>query len=115
MAMALEKVKRDPGKTRRRILDSGFAQMYRQGYQAMRIDAILKDTKQIHPCAVMLEGEYGYHDVVSGVPIMIGANGCEKIIEVTLNEVEKRMFKNSVESVQGLIDTLNENKFFEEA
>lgn len=81
---------------------------------AIMVDAILKDTKQIHPCAVLLEGEYGYSDVVSGVPIMIGANGCEKIIEVTLNDVEKKMFKNSVSSVQSLIDTLNENKFFEE-
>jgi len=80
---------------------------------AIMVDAILKDTKQIHPCAVMLDGEYGYTDVVSGVPIMIGANGCEKIIEVTLNDVEKKMFKKSVDSVQTLIDTLNENKFFE--
>lgn len=80
---------------------------------AIMVDAILKDTKQIHPCAVLLDGEYGYSDVVSGVPIMIGANGCEKIIEVTLNDVEKKMFKNSVNSVQSLIDTLNENKFFE--
>ena len=80
---------------------------------AIMVDAILKDTKQIHPCAVMLEGEYGYSNVVSGVPIMIGANGCEKIIEVTLNDVEKKMFKKSVDSVQTLINTLNENKFFE--
>ncbi len=80
---------------------------------AIMVEAILKDTKQIHPCAVLLDGEYGYSDVVSGVPIMIGANGCEKIIEVTLNDVEKKMFKKSVDSVQSLIDTLNENKFFE--
>jgi malate dehydrogenase len=80
---------------------------------AIMVEAILKDTKQIHPCAVMLEGEYGYTDVVSGVPIMIGANGCEKILEVTLNDVEKKMFKKSVDSVQALIDTLNENKFFD--
>jgi len=80
---------------------------------AIMVDAILKDTKQIHPCAVMLEGEYGYSNVVSGVPIMIGANGCEKIIEVTLNDVEKKMFSRSVDSVQSLVDTLNENKFFE--
>ncbi|HIC44688.1 MAG TPA: malate dehydrogenase [Sulfurimonas sp.] len=81
---------------------------------AIMVEAILKDTKQIHPCAVLLEGEYGYHDVVSGVPIMIGANGCEKILEVTLNDVEKKMFKKSVDSVQTLIDTLNENKFFDD-
>ena len=77
------------------------------------VEAILKDTKQIHPCAIMLEGEYGYNDVVSGVPIMMGANGAEKVIEVTLDEREKEMFANSVASVQSLVDTLKENKFFE--
>jgi len=77
------------------------------------VEAILKDTKQIHPCAIMLEGEYGYNNVVSGVPIMMGANGAEKVIEVTLNDKEKEMFANSVNSVQTLIDTLNENNFFE--
>ena len=45
---------------------------------------------------------------------MLGANGAEKIIEVTLDKSEKDMFKNSCSSVQDLIDTLNENKFFEE-
>ena len=82
---------------------------------ALMVEAILKDTKQIHPCAVYLEGEYGYDDVVSGVPVMIGANGAEKIIEVTLNDKEKEMFARSCNSVQSLIDTLNEQKFFEEA
>ena len=81
---------------------------------ALMVEAILKDTKQIHPCAVYLEGEYGYDDVVSGVPVMIGASGAEKIIEVTLNEKEKAMFARSCASVQTLIDTLNEQKFFEE-
>jgi malate dehydrogenase len=76
------------------------------------VEAILKDTKQIHPCAVYLEGEYGYSDVVSGVPVMLGANGAEKIIEVALDDAEKEMFKNSCESVRTLIDTLNKNNFF---
>ncbi|MBU0721557.1 malate dehydrogenase [bacterium] len=80
---------------------------------AIMVEAILKDTKQIHPCAVYLEGEYGYNDVVSGVPVMIGANGAEKIIEVTLNEAEQSMFKNSCASVQELIDTLHKNNFFD--
>ncbi len=80
---------------------------------SIMVDAILKDTKQIHPCAIYLEGEYGYNDVVSGVPVMLGANGAEKIIQVTLNEKEKEMFARSCSSVQTLIDTLNENKFFE--
>jgi malate dehydrogenase len=80
---------------------------------AIMVDAILKDTKQIHPCAVMLEGEYGYKDVVSGVPVMLGANGAEKIIEVTLDESEEAQFAKSVASVQDLVDTLNKNNFFE--
>ena len=79
---------------------------------AIMVEAILKDTKQIHPCAVLLDGEYGYSDVVSGVPVMLGANGAEKIIEVTLNDKETAMFSNSCASVQDLIDTLNKNKFF---
>ncbi len=44
------------------------------------VDAILRDTNQIHSCAVMLNGEYGYSDIVSGVPVMIGAGGAEEII-----------------------------------
>ncbi|OHE04137.1 MAG: malate dehydrogenase [Sulfurimonas sp. RIFOXYD12_FULL_33_39] len=76
------------------------------------VEAILKDTKQIHPCAVYLDGEFGYSDIVSGVPVMLGANGAEKIIEVTLNDIEKEMFKNSCDSVKSLIDTLNKNNFF---
>ncbi|MEA3372720.1 MAG: malate dehydrogenase [Campylobacterota bacterium] len=80
---------------------------------AIMVDAILKDTKQIYPCAVYLEGEYGYSDIVSGVPVMLGANGAEKIIEVTLDDTEKEMFKRSCDSVQSLVDTLDANKFFE--
>ena len=76
------------------------------------VDAILKDTKQIHPCAVCLEGEYGYSDVVSGVPVMLGAKGAEKIIEVTLDDKENKMFAQSCSSVKGLIDTLKSNNFF---
>ncbi|MDX1296344.1 MAG: malate dehydrogenase, partial [Sulfurimonadaceae bacterium] len=59
------------------------------------------------------DGEFGYSDVVSGVPVMLGANGAEKIIEVTLDEKEKEMFAKSCASVQSLIDTLNKNNFFE--
>ena len=82
---------------------------------AVMIESILKDTKQIHPCAVYLDGEFGYSDIVVGVPVMLGANGVEKIIELTLNRCEKKMLKSSVDSVQDLIDALNKNNFFEEA
>ncbi|WP_346726243.1 hypothetical protein [Arcobacter acticola] len=55
--------------------------------------------------------EYDCKNVVSGVPVMLGSNGIEKIIELKLNEEQKELFANSVASVQELIDTLDE-KFF---
>ncbi len=79
---------------------------------AIMVEAILKDTKQIFPCAVMLDGEYGYSNVVSGVPVALGANGVEKIIEISLNEKRQAQFKKSIDSVRALIDTLDKNNFF---
>ena len=78
------------------------------------VDAILKDTKQIHSCAVMLKGEYGYSDIVSGVPVMIGANGAEEIIEMSLKTLQKNRFKDSVSSVQDMLNTLYTNNFFDD-
>lgn len=80
---------------------------------AIMVESILRDTKQIHPCAVYLEGEYGYSDIVNGVPTKLGAHGAEAVLEVTLDSCEKKMLKISMESVQSLIDTLNRNNFFE--
>jgi len=96
------------------LLKNGSAYYAPAKATAIMVDAILKDTKQIHPIAVMLQGEYGYSDVVSGVPTMIGAGGAEKIIEISLNETEKTQFAKSVASVQKLIDTLHKNNFFDE-
>ena len=79
---------------------------------AIMVEAILTDTKQIHPCAVFLEGEYGHTDVVSGVPVALGSNGVEKIFEMTLSEGQKRKFAKSVDSVRGMIDVLREKDFF---
>ncbi len=78
------------------------------------VEAILKDTNQIHSCAVALEGEYGYSNIISGVPAMIGANGAEKIIEMTLNETQAKQFGKSVASVRDMIATLEDLKFFED-
>ncbi len=80
---------------------------------AIMVEAILKDTKQIFPCAVMLDGEYGFKNVVSGVPVALGSRGIEKIIEVSLNEKQQKQFKKSIDSVRSLIDTLNKNNFFD--
>ena len=60
----------------------------------------------------MLKGEYGYKDVVSGVPVMLGANGAEKVIEANLNDDQDRKFAKSVGSVKQLVDALYENGFY---
>ncbi len=80
---------------------------------AIMVEAILKDTKQIHPCAVYLDGHYGYSDVVSGVPVALGANGVEKLFEMTLNDEQKSRFAHSVSSVREMIDVLKDKKFFD--
>lgn len=79
---------------------------------AIMVEAILKDTKQIHPCAVLLDGEYGYNDVVTGVPLVLGAAGVEKIFAVTLNDEQTVKFSKSVASVTCMIDVLKNKNFF---
>lgn len=68
--------------------------------------AIMSDSHKILPCSVLLQGEYGYSDVVSGVPVELGINGIERIVELKLNTDEKVQFDKSVQSVKSLIDTL---------
>lgn len=79
---------------------------------SLMVEAILSDTKQIYPCAVMLDGEYGYSDIVSGVPVMLGANGAEKIIETTLNKEQAKKFEKSVNSVRELVNALHTKGFY---
>ncbi len=69
-------------------------------------EAILKDKKKILPCAVYLEGEYGFKDLFIGVPVKLGASGVEDIIEITLTDEEKAALANSANAVQGLKDIL---------
>jgi malate dehydrogenase len=98
-----------------KYLQTGSAYYAPAKAASIMVEAILKDTKQIFPCAVMLEGEYGFSDVVSGVPVALGANGVEKLIEISLNEKQEKQFAKSCKSVQDLIDTLNKNNFFGDA
>ena len=51
--------------------------------------AIMSDSHKILPCSVLLQGEYGYNDVVSGVPVELGINGVERIVELKLNQEGK--------------------------
>ena len=63
----------------------------------------MKNQKRILPCTVLLEGEYGYKDVCVGVPIIIGKNGIEKIVELKLNADEKALFDKSASHVKETI------------
>lgn len=91
-----------------KLLETGSA-YYAPAYSTtLMIEAIIEDKKKIYPCAIMLEGEYGYENIVSGVPVMLGSNGVEKVIELNLKEEQKKQFAKSVSSVQELVDILEE-------
>lgn len=70
-------------------------------------ESFLKDKKRVIPCAAMLNGEYGVKGLYIGVPVVIGAKGVERIVEVEFNAEEKAMFDKSVAAVQSLIDATN--------
>ena len=67
-------------------------------------ESYLKDKRRLLPCAAWLSGEYGIKDLYVGVPVIIGGNGVEKVVEIALTAEEKAMFDKSVGAVQGLID-----------
>ena len=67
-------------------------------------ESYLKDLKKQLPCAVSLNGEYGFKEIYAGVPVIIGKNGVEKIIELELSNDEKKNFSDSIDSVKTLFD-----------
>jgi malate dehydrogenase len=69
-------------------------------------EAILKDKKKILPCAAYLEGEYGIKNLFIGVPVKLGAEGVEQIIEIKLNEDEKKALQSSAEAVRKLVEDM---------
>ena len=69
-------------------------------------EAILKDKKKILPCAVYLEGEYGVNNLFVGVPVKLGRDGVEQIIEISLTNEERAALQKSAGAVQELIDVL---------
>ncbi len=66
-------------------------------------EAFLKDQKRVLPCCAYLNGEYGVKGLYVGVPVVIGAKGVERIIEINLNKTEKRAFMESVDAVRNLV------------
>jgi malate dehydrogenase len=67
-------------------------------------ESYLRDKKRVLPCAAWLTGQYGVKDLYVGVPVVIGAKGVERIVEIALNGDEKAMFEKSVAAVRGLVD-----------
>jgi len=82
------------------LLGNGSA-FYAPAQSAIEMaEAYLYDKKRVLPCATRLNGQYGVDDLFIGVPVVIGAGGIEKIIEVRLNDAEKAAFGKSIDSVR---------------
>ena len=74
-------------------------------------EAILKDKKRLLPCSAYLSGQYGINDICIGVPVILGANGVEKIIELKLEDDELKALQNSAAIYRKQIDILEESGF----
>jgi malate dehydrogenase len=87
-----------------KLLERGSA-FYAPAASAIAMaEAFLKDKKRVLPCAAWLTGEYGQSDFYVGVPVVIGAGGVERIVEVELNDAEKAAFTKSCAAVKELVD-----------
>jgi malate dehydrogenase len=74
---------------------------------AQMVEAIVRDQKRIFPCCAWLTGEYGLNDIYLGVPVVLGKNGIEKIIELDLNDEEKASVKGSADAVREVMSVLD--------
>lgn len=75
---------------------------------AYLVESIIRDQKKVIPCCVSLEGEYGQNDICIGVPVVIGRNGVEEIVDYKLNEEEKALFDKSAAAVKATNEVLRE-------
>ena len=95
---------RDGGAEIVNLLKTGSA-FYAPASSAITMaESYLKDKKRVLPCAAFLNGEYGVKGLYVGVPVVIGAKGAERVVEIELNKDEQAMFDKSVSAVQGLVD-----------
>ena len=95
---------RDGGAEIVKYLEKGSAFYAPAASGVQMADAYLNNSKQILPCAVFLNGEYGFKNIYAGAPVVIGNNGVEKIEEIELDEKERNEFNHSIESVKKLWD-----------
>jgi len=97
---------RDGGAEIVKLLKTGSA-FYAPAASAIAMaESYLKDKKRLVPCAAHLTGQYGVDDLYVGVPVIIGEGGVERIVEIEMNEAEKKEFENSVNAVKVLVDVV---------
>jgi malate dehydrogenase len=105
---ALDKVKADTmvgGATLTKLL--GTSAWYAPGAAgAALVESIVRDEKKVMPCCVALEGEYGQKDICLGVPVVIGKNGWEKIVDYKLTAAEQEEFNKSADAVRSMNEVL---------
>ncbi len=70
------------------------------------VQAIAQDSQKMFPCSTLLEGEYGLNDICIGVPVLLGRNGIEKVVEIDLNDAEKAKLHDSAEAVKKVNEVL---------
>jgi malate dehydrogenase len=103
---AIVKRTRDGGAEIVNLLKSGSAYYAPSAAVAEMVDAIMLDRKQVLPCAVRLEGEYGIRGLFVGVPVKLGARGAEQIIELELSDDERASLQRSADSVKELVGVM---------
>lgn len=101
---AIIKRTRDGGAEIVALLKTGSAYYAPASSAIAMAESYLKDKKRLLPCAAHLTGQYGLKDMYVGVPVIIGAGGVERVVEIKLTADEKAMFAHSVDSVKGLMD-----------
>jgi malate dehydrogenase len=95
---------RDGGAEIVNLLKSGSAFYAPASAAVAMAESYLRDKKRVLPAAAYLSGEYGVRDLYVGVPVVIGAKGVERVVEIELNGAEREMFDKSVTSVRTLVD-----------
>jgi malate dehydrogenase len=97
---------RDGGAEIVNLLGSGSAYFAPSASILQMVDSILLDKKMIMPCAVYLQGEYGINGLFVGVPVKLGTNGLEQIIEIELSESERSLLQKSAQAVKELVEVM---------
>jgi malate dehydrogenase len=92
------------------LLKSGSAYYAPASSALAMAESYIKDKKRILPCAAYLKGEYGVKDLYVGVPVIIGSKGVEKVLEIKLDSVEKKMLKKSTVAVKKLVEVVKKIK-----